>query len=125
MFERVICPAHHGEVVTKFEKKSWKSFLPKTVKEKIDNKYFNIFYIHQLFACYVKNKGIEPVEKLHFGSIKLSTKRNGETILDERLEAGKTYYGWKVGCRQNGNHSLNILIILGELTEAMNEHSKK
>ena len=122
MFERVIYPAYNGAVVTKFEKKSWKSFLPKVVKQQIDNKYFNIFYIQQLFSCFIKNKEIEPLEKINFGEIKLSVRprHQGEDIIDARLEENKTYYGWKVECRKVGSGYLNVVIILGELTEAMN-----
>ena len=114
MFDRIIMPASFGQVVTKFETSKK---LPITVKRQVDKKFFDIFYIQQLFSCFIKNKNIEPIEKLRFGKITLSAKRDFE--LDSRIEAGKTYYGWKVACTKNGCRTLNVLILLGELTEAM------
>ena len=121
MQDVIFYPAFTREVVTKFEKKNWKRFLPKTVRQKIDKKYFELYYVYQLCSIFNKDKNITPTNKVEFGEIKLSVRPRyqGKGNIDPRLEENKTYYGWKVECRENGSRELNLVLILCELTEAM------
>ena len=123
MFEKAIIPANHGDFITKFESKGLKRGLPKLVREQVDQKLFDLYYIYQLFSGYIKNKDIQPIEKIRFGKIKVSKKHRSNAKMDDRIESGKSYYGWKVECRKGNSYSngLNVLIILGTLSEAMEE----
>ena len=123
MFKHLIYRAYDREVVTKFEEKNVERFVPKTVKKQVNNVDIKPYEIWQLFAGRIKNKGIVPDSKLQFGAITLAP-RKGFT-LDSRLEEGKTYYGWKARCVERGYHNLEVLIILGELTELLSVFKAK
>ena len=118
MFEQLILSAHNDYMLTRFEEKNATRELPLCVRKNLDSKFFNWYYMYQILSFYIKKKGIEPRGKLRFGTIKIIPRRNHQ--IDARIDTTKNYYGWKVTCsRANGTHAVDILILLGTLTEAM------
>ena len=72
----------------------------------------------------MSGKGIVPMELLQFGTITMTAKRDKSVTFDERLEERKQNYCWKMYCKQ-GEVSLNLVLVLGEITEAMKEFNEK
>lgn len=123
MFTRLIFPAYFSEVFVRFNRSNPKR-LPKSVKDKVDSGWLDSYLAHNFLAAYMSGKGIVPMELLQFGTITMTAKRDKSVTFDERLEERNQYYCWKMYCKQ-GEVSLNLVLVLGEITEAMKEFNEK
>lgn len=120
MFRKIIFSAYLSDVLVRFNKYSPKR-IPKAVREKVDVGWLDSYLVHSLLSSYMTGKGIEPLELMQFGTVTMTAKRDKEVALDSRLEEKKEYYCWKVYCKQGGV-SLNLLLILGEITKEMMDY---
>ena len=119
MFKKIIFPAYLSDVLVHFTPSNPKR-IPKGVQKRVDAGWLDSYLVHSLLSSYMVGKGIEPVELMQFGTVTLSAKSSAEVALDSRLEEKKEYYCWKVYCKQ-GSVALNLLLVLGEITHAMNQ----
>lgn len=121
MFKKIIFPAYLSDVLVRFTPSNPKR-IPKSVKSKVDVGWLDSYLVHSLLSTYMSGKGIAPLELMQFGTVTMSAKQAKAVVLDDRLEERKTYYAWKMYCRQ-GSVSLNLLLILGEITDAMETYT--
>ncbi len=119
MFKKIIFPAYLSDILVRFTPSNPKR-IPKGVQKRVDAGWLDSYLVHSLLSSYMVGKGIKPIELMQFGTVTLSAKSCVEVALDSRLEEQTEYYCWKVYCKQ-GSVSLNLLLVLGEITHAMNQ----
>lgn len=122
MFKKIIFPAYLSDVLVRFTPSNPKR-IPKSVKSKVDVGWLDSYLVHSFLSPYMAGRWIEPLELMKFGTVTLTPKTTKVNVLDNRLEANKTYYCWKLYCKQDGT-ALNLLVILDDLTQAMNDYQR-
>ena len=122
-FKKMILPAFVEYVSVRFEKVN-RRLIPGSVRNRIDKGWVDdSFLVNAFLSVYMGRNKAVPQEVVKFGKIQIFC-RGKNIALDERLEERKQYYCWKVCCKQGGS-DLELILLLGDLTEEMDKFYEK